>query len=170
MGRCSVASPDTPNPSTRHPSPRPKPWRPWGHRIRVRSRPECPRQRRSRLSDQAAAGVPREPPCPSVSGRDCPRLIQNSLAECFMLLPPRATDSLPPVSPTTISRADPDAPPRPLSGQAAAGVTCKPPRPSVSGRDCQRLGQHSLAECFMLLRSEERRVGKECRSRWSPYH
>src|SRR3712207_4308974 len=23
---------------------------------------------------------------------------------------------------------------------------------------------------FMALRSEERRVGKECRSRWSPYH
>src|SRR5260370_28682295 len=23
---------------------------------------------------------------------------------------------------------------------------------------------------FELLRSEERRVGKECRSRWSPYH
>src|SRR3989442_2970513 len=23
---------------------------------------------------------------------------------------------------------------------------------------------------FYLLRSEERRVGKECRSRWSPYH
>src|SRR2546426_7071501 len=23
---------------------------------------------------------------------------------------------------------------------------------------------------FVLLRSEERRVGKECRSRWSPYH
>ena len=22
----------------------------------------------------------------------------------------------------------------------------------------------------MLYRSEERRVGKECRSRWSPYH
>src|SRR3712207_8155794 len=26
----------------------------------------------------------------------------------------------------------------------------------------------SLSPC--LLRSEERRVGKECRSRWSPYH
>ena len=25
-------------------------------------------------------------------------------------------------------------------------------------------------EEFDLLRSEERRVGKECRSRWSPYH
>ena len=23
---------------------------------------------------------------------------------------------------------------------------------------------------FVRLRSEERRVGKECRSRWSPYH
>ena len=23
---------------------------------------------------------------------------------------------------------------------------------------------------FSVLRSEERRVGKECRSRWSPYH
>ena len=26
------------------------------------------------------------------------------------------------------------------------------------------------ALCDVLLRSEERRVGKECRSRWSPYH
>ena len=25
-------------------------------------------------------------------------------------------------------------------------------------------------QCLKLLRSEERRVGKECRSRWSPYH
>ena len=26
------------------------------------------------------------------------------------------------------------------------------------------------ARALLLLRSEERRVGKECRSRWSPYH
>src|SRR3712207_6899871 len=25
-------------------------------------------------------------------------------------------------------------------------------------------------ECLFCFRSEERRVGKECRSRWSPYH
>src|SRR5690554_7932072 len=31
-----------------------------------------------------------------------------------------------------------------------------------SGQVCQRLA--------VLPRSEERRVGKECRSRWSPYH
>ena len=27
-----------------------------------------------------------------------------------------------------------------------------------------------LTEKDAMLRSEERRVGKECRSRWSPYH
>ena len=30
-------------------------------------------------------------------------------------------------------------------------------------------GNHSLERCYQV-RSEERRVGKECRSRWSPYH
>src|SRR2546425_12847484 len=29
---------------------------------------------------------------------------------------------------------------------------------------------YGLAEASVGLRSEERRVGKECRSRWSPYH
>ena len=28
----------------------------------------------------------------------------------------------------------------------------------------------TLTQFFKGLRSEERRVGKECRSRWSPYH
>ena len=27
-----------------------------------------------------------------------------------------------------------------------------------------------LGSIQLILRSEERRVGKECRSRWSPYH
>ena len=29
---------------------------------------------------------------------------------------------------------------------------------------------HALSETIDSIRSEERRVGKECRSRWSPYH
>ena len=34
-----------------------------------------------------------------------------------------------------------------------------------------RLTEDSLRTLRMMLcRSEERRVGKECRSRWSPYH
>ena len=35
-------------------------------------------------------------------------------------------------------------------------------------RQCSRLGR--FAVLWPLTRSEERRVGKECRSRWSPYH
>src|SRR2546426_6674655 len=38
--------------------------------------------------------------------------------------------------------------------------------PGGPGREVRQLGeQHGRLE-----RSEERRVGKECRSRWSPYH
>ena len=32
------------------------------------------------------------------------------------------------------------------------------------------LGQSGCGKSMTLRRSEERRVGKECRSRWSPYH
>src|SRR3712207_9010793 len=35
-----------------------------------------------------------------------------------------------------------------------------------SSRSCRR----RLICCEVASRSEERRVGKECRSRWSPYH
>ena len=31
-------------------------------------------------------------------------------------------------------------------------------------------GSYERVTYLKLLRSEERRVGKECRSRWSPYH
>src|SRR5689334_24449013 len=31
-------------------------------------------------------------------------------------------------------------------------------------------GLHADFPRFIKIRSEERRVGKECRSRWSPYH
>src|SRR5258708_5912363 len=31
-------------------------------------------------------------------------------------------------------------------------------------------GAVGTAKHWVLMRSEERRVGKECRSRWSPYH
>jgi len=44
----------------------------------------------------------------------------------------------------------------------------------VEAASGQKLGQYMKANMLgplgMLARSEERRVGKECRSRWSPYH
>ena len=33
-----------------------------------------------------------------------------------------------------------------------------------------RAGVEALSSATPVERSEERRVGKECRSRWSPYH
>ena len=33
-----------------------------------------------------------------------------------------------------------------------------------------RLRTFGITEVIINVRSEERRVGKECRSRWSPYH
>ena len=46
-------------------------------------------------------------------------------------------------------------------------------RPSeLSGKTLGLLENHKANSDKVLqeLRSEERRVGKECRSRWSPYH
>ena len=34
----------------------------------------------------------------------------------------------------------------------------------------QAIQEHQAIDELGLGRSEERRVGKECRSRWSPYH
>ena len=36
--------------------------------------------------------------------------------------------------------------------------------------DAEPFRQHLSQVMLALGRSEERRVGKECRSRWSPYH
>ena len=40
---------------------------------------------------------------------------------------------------------------------------------NISELENDNLGNGAIKGLF-VLRSEERRVGKECRSRWSPYH
>src|SRR5919106_6725511 len=57
---------------------------------------------------------------------------------------------------------------RAMLHQALQGL---PPtlRTAVVLRDLQELSYQEIAD-KLGLRSEERRVGKECRSRWSPYH
>ena len=37
-------------------------------------------------------------------------------------------------------------------------------------KEIKRMRQTLVAGNWKMNRSEERRVGKECRSRWSPYH
>ena len=43
-------------------------------------------------------------------------------------------------------------------------------KPQVKGVTLIESDRHNLGDKLKNLRSEERRVGKECRSRWSPYH
>ena len=51
-----------------------------------------------------------------------------------------------------------------------AGVICGvTTNPSLIAKE-GRVFEEVIAEIASIVRSEERRVGKECRSRWSPYH
>ena len=65
-----------------------------------------------------------------------------------------------------------------LEYAGARGMQGVMPRASVLGRprylrmlaEVKRFHRHARAVLRDPARSEERRVGKECRSRWSPYH
>src|SRR2546422_8216743 len=48
-------------------------------------------------------------------------------------------------------------------------ITCSKNRPERLESDIVKIPHHS-SYLSLGARSEERRVGKECRSRWSPYH
>src|SRR3989442_5856593 len=65
--------------------------------------------------------------------------------------------------------ADASASRRQAVRRCAASPNVLPPRPRVAS---SRPGATDLSGINHLVgeRSEERRVGKECRSRWSPYH
>ena len=54
-----------------------------------------------------------------------------------------------------------------ITPKTKALILCSPSNPTGSVYSAEELA--GLAE-VLKKRSEERRVGKECRSRWSPYH
>src|SRR3989454_12582801 len=57
------------------------------------------------------------------------------------------------------------APPQPLNRAWVPGVAV-----SVTVAPTLKLAEQLDPQVIPAGRSEERRVGKECRSRWSPYH
>src|ERR1017187_10836243 len=66
-----------------------------------------------------------------------------------------------------------------LDDQRAIGCDLQPLYPGIAHADERRIGSGMNQELLFnvptihdepYVRSEERRVGKECRSRWSPYH
>ena len=59
------------------------------------------------------------------------------------------------------------------AARRTVGKSALKKEPSDSWKAKMLLAEHSpirLVEYEWTWRSEERRVGKECRSRWSPYH
>src|SRR3712207_3315069 len=104
------------------------------------------------------------PPPPSpLSGRDCLTLAEFSPHEVGLVL-----DEAAKIKAMQKSRI----PYRPLRGRTLAMVFQKPSnRTRVSFEvGMYQLGGHALHLLPQEIRSEERRVGKECRSRWSLYH
>src|SRR5256885_7121283 len=71
-----------------------------------------------------------------------------------------------PISNVRFSRLPPTEPP-PVCGTSVVFSSSADPKPS-NNVSASRSSQADPR--FVLDRSEERRVGKECRSRWSPYH
>ena len=55
-----------------------------------------------------------------------------------------------------------------VKGYNVAVVDCDFPQYSI--HDMRKRDMKAVMEDEHYKRSEERRVGKECRSRWSPYH
>src|SRR5690349_23207651 len=58
----------------------------------------------------------------------------------------------------------------PISSRGAYATCDSPPANDQGGRDARCREARLRLTRRASYRSEERRVGKECRSRWSPYH
>ena len=73
------------------------------------------------------------------------------------------------ISVTIIAILAPYIAPYDYAKQNVGGRMAAPSGSFIFGTD--ELGRDVFSRTvYGLLRSEERRVGKECRSRWSPYH
>src|SRR5256885_10011655 len=58
----------------------------------------------------------------------------------------------------------------PPGWQVRAGASTRAEEGRLMGANARRVSTSVEREQSLRTRSEERRVGKECRSRWSPYH
>ena len=125
-------------------------------------------RRWSRSSSRLTLHSPGECHVAPVCPPDC-HLIQSCGARLPPWLPPHPVMRRPsaPLAATSSSHVAPVCPPGCLLTQSCGArlPSWLPPHP-VMRRPSALLAASSPSH----VRSEERRVGKECRSRWSPYH
>ena len=84
-------------------------------------------------------------------------------------LPASGTRSVSP-SDTTTYTLTANGPNGSTTATATVTITAPPPPPGQGSRPNNPGSSFEARVQSELKRSEERRVGKECRSRWSPYH
>ena len=89
--------------------------------------------------------------------------------------PPWAQKSKPKANSTSTANSGANAPEAAPVGEPGKIVQPTPPPPKEDSQDAAaqrgRIRVNvNLVSVLVSVRSEERRVGKECRSRWSPYH
>src|ERR1044071_1791863 len=77
----------------------------------------------------------------------------------------------PPANSNTNANTATQQPAQPQPTAAAPVATPQPAQPIASTPDTTPARSITIKTAlYEVTRSEERRVGKECRSRWSPYH
>ena len=114
---------------------------------------------------EGALGMDSTPPAPSASTATVAALPDTPPATTATIAAAPLRDAA-----TAQVQALPDAP---MAAAVTAPASSAPgtmfPAPTAGGNYAVNYGSFSTASAADA-RSEERRVGKECRSRWSPYH
>src|SRR3712207_2468371 len=128
------------------------------------------------LAPYALIPTPRRTEFPSgpAGDREFEIAVSNARAErrmlvqdiCMMLVPPQVARE---ASTATLLRHAVRQVPAEETSTLDDVVACLQGLDDEDGRELGNL-LLDTAEMPLALRSEERRVGKECRSRWSPYH
>src|SRR2546427_6337143 len=121
----------------------------------------------------AAPGVDAQP---APAADPAPAPVVPAVAAPVAVPPATVEPAVPAVAPAPTALAIVPLPPEQAT-ERALGARCPV---DLAGRlaaqgelligACQGTMPAHLAALLVALRSEERRVGKECRSRWSPYH
>ena len=123
-------------------------------------------------TEMANAGVPLTDICTMLNHSSVEttegylRKDQNRLSHCVEVLPSMLGERITQKTSITVDEDVADL----LKTKLLQGESVSEGLKRIIGLSEKRNEESSIVEYTLVERSEERRVGKECRSRWSPYH